>query len=154
MFESLESFLLDYGYAGLFLSSFLASTILPFGSEGLVWLLVSRKFDVPAVIMVATAGNFLGACTSYYIGFKGGNYMEKYLRISAAQIQKARKYFATYGSWALLFTWVPLIGDAITVTGGILRLRFRTFAILVFAGKFLRYLVIAYLPVVLPLILK
>ncbi len=45
----------------------------------------------------------------------------------------------------LLFTWVPLIGDAITVTGGLLRLKFTTFAILVFVGKFLRYLAVAYL---------
>jgi membrane protein YqaA with SNARE-associated domain len=45
----------------------------------------------------------------------------------------------------LLFTWVPLIGDAITVTGGLLKLEFTKFAILVFVGKFLRYLAVAYL---------
>lgn len=71
--------------------------------------------------------------------------MEKYLRIEQRDLEKAEKYFSKYGSYVLLFTWVPLIGDAITVTGGLLRLKFTTFAVLVFVGKFLRYLAVAYL---------
>ena len=71
--------------------------------------------------------------------------MEKYLRSEQRDLDKAEKYFSKYGSYVLLFTWVPLIGDAITVTGGLLRLKFTTFAVLVFVGKFLRYLAVAYL---------
>ncbi len=145
MFEWLEGFLLNYGYAGLFISSFLASTLLPFGSEGIVVLLVSQGFNAMAVVIVASVGNFFGACTSYYLGFMGRGYMEKYLRIDRHDLETAEKYFSKYGSYVLLFTWVPLIGDAITVTGGLLRLKFTTFAILVFVGKFLRYLAVAYL---------
>ena len=145
MFESFQNFLLNYGYAGLFLASFLASTVLPFGSDGVVMLLVYEKFNVLAVVMVASVGNFFGACTSYYIGLKGRGYIEKYLRIDPKDIKKNEKYFSRYGSWVLLFTWVPLIGDALTVTGGILRLKFAIFSVFVFVGKFLRYLVIAYL---------
>ena len=144
MFESFEGILLNYGYAGLFIASFLASTILPFGSETIVSYLVSQDFDFFTVVFVASVGNFLGACTSYYIGLKGRNYL-KYLRISPDEIEKAEKFFSKYGSYVLLFTWVPLIGDAITVTGGLLKLEFTKFAILVFVGKFLRYLAVAYL---------
>ncbi|HEY9206832.1 MAG TPA: YqaA family protein [Candidatus Methanoperedens sp.] len=154
MFESFQSFLLNYGYAGLFLASFLASTVLPFGSEGIVMLLIYEKFNILAVVMVASVGNFFGACTSYYIGLKGRGYIEKYLRIDSRDIEKTEKYFSRYGSWVLLFTWVPLIGDAITVTGGLLRLKFPVFAVFVFTGKFLRYLGIAYFPIVLPIIMK
>ncbi|GFO95908.1 hypothetical protein ig2599ANME_0090 [groundwater metagenome] len=145
MLESLEGVLLNYCYPGLFIASFLASTILPFGSEGVVVLLVSKGFNAMAVVMVASTGNFLGACTSYYLGFMGRGYIEKYLRIEQKGLEKAEKYFSKYGSYILLFTWVPLIGDAITVTGGLLRLKFTIFAILIFAGKFLRYLAVAYL---------
>ena len=145
MFESLQSLLLNYGYVGLFISSFLASTILPFGSEGIIILLVSQGFNAMAVVMIASIGNFFVACTSYYFGFMGRGYMEKYLRIDQHDLETAEKYFSTYGSYVLLFTWVPLIGDAITVTGGLLRLKFTTFAVLVFVGKFLRYLAVAYL---------
>jgi len=97
-----------------------------------------------AVVMVASIGNFFGACTSYYLDL-GAGYMEKYLRINQSELEKAEKYFSKYGSYVLLFTWVPLIGDAITVTGGLLRLKFTIFAFLVFVGKFLRYLAVAYL---------
>ena len=145
MLESLQGILLNYGYTGLFIASFLASTIIPFGSEGIIVLLISQKFNVLAVVLVASVGNFFGACTSYYIGLKGRGLVEKYLRISHEDVKKAEIYFSKYGSFVLLFTWVPLIGDAITVTGGLLRLKFWLFSVLVFAGKFLRYLAVAYL---------
>lgn len=145
MLESVEAVLLDYGYPGLFLASFLASTILPFGSEGFVVYLISQKFNFLNVVIVASVGNFLGACTSYYIGLKGRGLVERYLGINSNDIEKAEKYFSKYGSYMLLFTWLPVIGDALTVASGILRLRFWVFSVLVFTGKFLRYLVVAYL---------
>ncbi|MCZ7360402.1 MAG: DedA family protein, partial [Candidatus Methanoperedens sp.] len=137
MLESFESLLSNFGYTGLFIASFLASTVIPFGSEGLVVLLISQRFNLLAVVLVASVGNFFGACTSYYIGLKGRDFVERYLRINAKDIEKAERYFSRYGSFVLLFTWVPLIGDVITVTGGLLRLRFIVFAVLVFTGKFL-----------------
>ncbi len=145
MLESVEAVLLDYGYPGLFLASFLASTILPLGSEGIVVYLISQKFNFLNVVIVASVGNFLGACTSYYIGLKGRGLVERYLGINSNDIEKAEKYFSKYGSYMLLFTWLPVIGDALTVASGILRLRFWIFSVLVFTGKFLRYLAVAYL---------
>jgi len=59
MFESLESILVNYGYIGLFLASFLASTILPFGSEVILMLLVDKKFNIPALIIIASVVIFL-----------------------------------------------------------------------------------------------
>ncbi len=134
---------LSYGY--LFIASFLASTIIPFSSEGIMLLLISKKYNILAVVIVATVGNFLGSCTSYYIGLKGRSYIERYLRIHPKDIRKAEKYFSKYGSFVLLFTWLPFIGDVFTVTSGLLRLRFTTFSVLVFTGKFIRYLILAYL---------
>ena len=145
MFESLESMLINYGYQGLFLASFMASTILPFGSEGILIYLVQTKFNILALVLVASAGNFLGACTSYYIGFKGRIFVEKYLRFDQKQLEKGEKFFIKYGSFVLLFTWLPFIGDAITVVGGLLRLNFKIFSVLVFTGKFLLYLAVAYI---------
>lgn len=145
MLESLQAVLLNYGYIGLFLASFLASTIFPFGSEGILVYLVYEKFNIPTLVLVASAGNYFGACTSYYIGLKGRGIVERYLRIDSRDIEKAEKYFSKYGMYILLFTWLPFIGDAFTVAGGLLRLRFWLFSVLVFTGKFLRYLAVAYL---------
>ncbi len=145
MLESLQGVLLSYGYLGLFLASFLASTLVPFGSEGILVFLVYEKLNIPTLVLVASAGNYLGACTSYYIGLKGRGLVERYLRIDSRDIEKAEKYFSRYGMYILLFTWLPFIGDAFTVAGGLLRLRFWIFSVLVFTGKFLRYLAVAYL---------
>ncbi len=145
MLESLQDVLLNYGYFGLFIASFLASTIFPFGSEGILVLLVYKKFNIPTLVLVASAGNYFGACTSYYIGLKGRGIVERYLRIDSKDIEKAEKYFSKYGMYILLFTWLPFIGDAFTVAGGLMRLRFWLFSVLVFTGKFLRYLAVAYL---------
>ncbi len=145
MLESLQTILLNYGYLGLFIASFFASTILPFGSEGILVYLVYEKFNIPTLVLIASAGNYFGACTSYYIGLKGRGIVERYLRIDSRDIEKAEKYFSKYGMYILLFTWLPFIGDAFTVVGGLLRLRFWMFSVLVFTGKFLRYLAVAYL---------
>lgn len=145
MLESLHGMFLNYGYLGLFLASFLASTVVPFGSEWLVLLLVQMKFNIFVVVIVASLGNFLGACTSYYIGLKGRGLVERHLGIEPVKIEKAERYFSKYGAYVLLFTWLPFIGDAFTVVSGLLRLRFWLFSVLVFTGKFLRYLAVAYL---------
>lgn len=144
--DILESIPVPYGYPGLFLASFLASTVLPLGSEGLVVLLIARNFNIFSVVLVATAGNYLGACTSYYLGFAGRTRLiGKYLHIKAAQMERAQVWFEKYGSWSLLFTWVPVLGDALPVAAGIMKLKFGLFSILVFAGKLLRYGTLAYM---------
>jgi membrane protein YqaA with SNARE-associated domain len=135
-----------YTYLSLFITSFLASTVLPLGSEALVVLLIRSDHDFYAVVLLATLGNYLGACTTYYIGRKGrSGIIEKYLSVSVKELEKADRWFTRYGSYILLFTWVPLIGDAITVSGGLLKLDFRIFSIYVLIGKFARYLVLAYI---------
>jgi membrane protein YqaA with SNARE-associated domain len=146
MFELINSLLIDYGYVSLIITSFLASTILPLGSEGLVVLLIYSDFDIFMVVLVASVGNYLGACTTYYIGLKGRtDIVEKHLSISKAQLGKTDKLFGKYGTYALLFTWLPGIGDAITATGGILNLPFKKFSIYVFFGKLARYVAVAYI---------
>jgi len=109
-------------------------------------LFIYSDFDFFMVVLVATVGNYLGACTTYYIGLKGRtNLIEKYLSISQAQLAQTDKLFGKYGVYALFFSWLPVIGDAITVTGGMLNLPFKTFSIYIFAGKLVRYLAVAYL---------
>ncbi|WP_440947406.1 YqaA family protein [Methanosarcina sp. T3] len=144
MLESLTTFIVDYGYLHLFVLSFLASTVLPFGSEALVIALVYQGFSPFVVVMVATTGNFLGSCTTYYLGLKGRNVLDRYLSPSPEKLEKSERLFSKYGIYTLLFTWVPGIGDVITMVAGLMQLSFRSFSILVFLGKFGRYLVLAY----------
>ena len=145
MLEFLSSFIDNYGYLNLFILSFLASTVLPLGSEALVVALIYQGFSPFTVIMVATVGNYLGSCTTYYFGLKGRPVLEKYLSPSPEKLEKSEKLFKRYGIYTLLFTWIPGVGDAITMVAGLTQLPFRSFSILVFLGKFGRYFAIAYL---------
>ena len=148
MIEFLSGLIEEHAFIGLFITSFLASTILPLGSEAFVVLLISRGFDTLSVIMVASIGNYLGACTTYYVGLKGRtDVIERFFSISMEQLEKTDKMFAKYGSFLLLLTWMPIIGDAIAATGGVLKLDFKVFSFYVFIGKMARYATLSYITV-------
>ena len=140
----MEEFLLHGGLPALFVLSFLAATVLPLGSEWLLIGLILKSCDVENVVAVATVGNYLGACTTYGIGLWGSAFfMQRVLRIEADQTERAAAIFRKYGSWSLMLSWLPLIGDPLCLVAGSLRLNFILFSLLVFIGKFARYALIA-----------
>jgi membrane protein YqaA with SNARE-associated domain len=140
----MEQFLLNNGLPALFILSFLAATVVPLGSEWLLVALIFQSFSVPEVVLVATVGNYLGACTTYAIGFWGADFLiHRLLRVDAEHEAKAAAFFRKYGSWSLLLSWVPLIGDPLCLIAGSLRLNFLLFSLLVFVGKVCRYALVA-----------
>ena len=137
--------LIDYGYQGLFVAAFLSATILPLSSELILTTLLLNGLSPVWLIMIATTGNVLGSLTNYCLGFWASkSFIQKWLRILDADFRKAEHRFNKYGLTALLFAWVPIIGDPITVVAGIFRVKLLWFIILVTTGKFLRYLFLAY----------
>ncbi len=140
----MEEVLITHGYPALFLISFLAATIIPLGSEWLLTAMILQEFPLVPVVATATAGNYLGACTTYIIGIYGGPFIiRKLLRIDEATQQKAERLFQKYGTWSLLFSWLPIVGDPLCLAGGVFKVRFTLFTVLVLIGKLLRYAVIA-----------
>lgn len=132
----------------LFLLSFLASTILPIGSEWLLIVMLVQGFSFHHVVLTASFGNFLGACTTYLIGIWGSDFfIRTVLRINEQQMTRARELYGKYGSWSLLLSWLPVVGDPLCLLAGIFRVGFGRFALLVFIGKFLRYATLAFLVV-------
>jgi len=133
-------------YCTLFFTSFLASTIVPLGSEGMVAYLITKDYNIGAVVIIATLGNCLGAYTTYLLGWFGREkYIEKYLKINPNKLEKSERLFKKYGSPVLLFSWFPVVGDGLVAIGGVLKLNFFVFSIYVFTGKFFRYIAVAYL---------
>lgn len=142
----MEQLIASHGLPALFLLSFLASTLLPLGSEWLLVLLVLRRGDPLPAVAVATAGNYLGACTTYLIGLYGGTLLvRRLLRIDAAAEDRARRLYCRYGTWSLFFSWLPVIGDPLCLVGGLFRVGFGRFSLLVGSGKLLRYAAVAWL---------
>lgn len=132
-------------YGGLFLSAFLAATLLPLSSEVvLAALLAGSTHSAAALVAVATAGNTLGALTNWGLGrgvarFRGWRWSP----VTRAQALRAEAWFQRYGVWALLLSWLPIVGDPLTVVAGVLRVGIVPFLLLVATGKAARYLAIA-----------
>jgi membrane protein YqaA with SNARE-associated domain len=136
----------ELGYIGLFLAAFLAAIILPLSSEVVLSALLIAGVSPVTLVMVATAGNVLGSLTNYALGrWAGVVVVRKWLRVSEDDFARAERRFAKFGIFSLLFAWVPVIGDPLTVIAGVMRIRLDVFLVLVTAGKFLRYVVISYL---------
>jgi membrane protein YqaA with SNARE-associated domain len=96
--------------------------------------------------MTATAGNYLGACTTYLIGIWGAHFViRKILRIDDIQLVRVKKLYNKYGKVSLLLSWLPVLGDPLCLIAGIFRINFFHFSILVFIGKFFRYAILAFL---------
>ena len=141
-----ELFAVTQGLPALFCISFLAASVLPLGSEWLLVLLILGGHQAPAVVAVATLGNYFGACTTYLIGFLGSDFLiRKFLRLSARDSLRAQEVYRRYGVWSLLLSWLPVIGDPLCLLAGSLRTPLVPFSILVLIGKFCRYTAITLL---------
>ena len=134
-------------YLSLFFISFLAATILPFSSElSLAGLITTSNYDNVLLLIVASFGNVLGSVVNWVLGFYSRNLTKiKWFPFKANQIENSSKWFSKFGKWSLLFAWVPILGDPITLVAGLLRVRFLDFIILVAIGKVSRYLLVFYL---------
>ncbi len=139
----MDSLLFQHGYPALFLLSFLAATLVPLGSEWLLLAMLLKGADPVAAVATATVGNTLGACTTYWIGLRGGTFLvRRVLRLGEEELARAHRLYDRYGSWSLLFSWLPVIGDPLCLVGGVLRVRPPKFLALVLAGKLARYSVL------------
>ena len=134
-------------YLSLFAISFLAATILPLSSElMLAGLITTSNYDSLLLLIVASFGNVLGSVFNWTLGFYSKNLItKKWFPFKDKQIERPSKWFNKFGKWSLLFAWVPIIGDPLTLAAGLLRVKFLEFLILVMIGKISRYLVIFYL---------
>ena len=134
-------------YLSLFAISFLAATILPFSSElTLAGLIVTSNYDNLLLLIVASFGNVLGSAVNWALGFYSRNFTtKKWFPFKETQIERSSKWFKKFGKWSLLFAWVPVVGDPLTLVAGILRVKFIDFIILVAIGKVSRYIFVFYL---------
>ena len=92
------------------------------------------------LISISSLGNILGSVFNWLLGFYLLKYInKKWFPFKQAQINVASKRFSKFGIWSLLFSWLPVVGDPLTLIAGILRINFLLFLILVSVGKISRY---------------
>jgi membrane protein YqaA with SNARE-associated domain len=132
-------------YAGLFASAFIAATIFPMQSEAiLIGLILSERYSLVGLVLTASVGNTLGAAVNWLLGRGVERYRtSRWFPLTPDKLNRAQAWYRKYGKWSLLFSWLPVAGDALTVVAGILREPLPTFLTLVFIGKALRYALVA-----------
>lgn len=133
------------GYLGLFAAAFGAATLLPLQSEAvLVGLLLSGQYNLWLLLGIATLGNVLGSVVNWLLGRSVHRFKERrWFPVSARQLDKASHHYARWGHWTLLLSWVPIIGDPLTLVAGVMREPLWRFLLLVTLAKGVRYGVLA-----------
>lgn len=136
---------LIWPYLSLFGIAFLAATLVPAQSElTLAGLLAAGRYDPWLLVAAATAGNVLGSLVNWAIGrFLHEHRDHEWFPVPRGALDRAERSFVRWGAWTLLFSWLPLVGDPLTLVAGLLRMRLRLFLPLVLVAKAGRYLAIS-----------
>lgn len=129
----------QFGLSTLFVVAFISATLLPLGSEPVLFGLVKLNPDLfwPA-ILVATAGNTLGGAVSWAMGLGSHQIIDKY-RHSRTHL-RALDWLERIGPKACLLSWMPVVGDPLCAVAGWLKLPFWPCLIYMAIGKLARYL--------------
>lgn len=131
-------------YAGLFMAALAAATILPMQSEAVLVGLLLADYSPWLVVGVASLGNVLGSVINWGLGRGLERFRHhRWFPASDEALERAQRWYQRYGKWSLLLSWVPIIGDPITVIAGVMREPFPVFLLLVALAKIGRYLVLA-----------
>jgi membrane protein YqaA with SNARE-associated domain len=132
-------------YGSLFIAAFLAATILPAQSEAvLAGLLAVGQYSPTLLILVAGTGNVLGSVVNWLLGRGVERYRTaRWFPVSDKSLERAGQWYRRYGWWSLLLSWMPVIGDPLTLAAGIMREPFVRFLVVVTIAKFGRYIALA-----------
>ena len=128
-------------YAGLFAAAFLSATVLPFQSEVVLFgLLITEHYSWGLLVLVASVGNTLGSAANWLLGRLLARFEDRpWFPVKRVTIRRAEDWYHRYGRWSLLLSWLPFVGDPLTIVAGVLREPFPIFLAIVVIAKTARY---------------
>jgi membrane protein YqaA with SNARE-associated domain len=132
----------ELGYLGLFITCFLAATILPIASEVFLITMLAAKYDPLSCLFIASAGNTLGSYLNFGIGYIGNPEWLKKMRVKQKTIESWKASIQKYGAWLAFLSWLPIVGDIIGIALGFFRANIFWSFLFMAIGKFLRYLLV------------
>lgn len=138
--DAITHFLIDYGYWGMFLSAFLAGSVLPFSSEAVMLGLLAAGVDPVPLLIYGSIGNVMGGMVNYGLGRLGKlEWLKKYFHLKQSSIDRAYKFMGGHGAWMGFFAFLPILGSAITVVLGLTRANLPLSVSSITLGKVIRY---------------
>ena len=140
----IEALALSYGPIGLLVICFISATIIPLASEAVVF--GALKLGIPAteVLIYSSIGNCAAVALNYWLGRLGSEAAHR-KALKKTWAKKSLEFLERHGLWALGLSWLPVIGDPLTIVGGIIRINFLHFALIVFTLRVLRYIAILWI---------
>lgn len=143
--DALIDILIGYGYWGMFVAAFLAGSFFPFSSEVVMVALNAAGLNGWQLIIYGTIGNVLGGIFNYCVGRLGKmEWIEKYLHVKKESLDRAERFMGGHGALMGFFSFLPLLGSAITIVLGLTRANIPLSLISVTLGKFIRYVLLIY----------
>lgn len=132
--------------AALFLAAFAAATLIPTQSEAvLATLILKAAHPVWLLLAVATLSNVLGSAVNWALGRFLIRFADRrWFPVSRRQLDRATGWYRRWGHWSLLGAWLPVVGDPLTLTAGVLREPIWRFVLIVTLAKGGRYLMLAW----------
>ena len=131
-------------YLALFAIAFVAATLLPAQSEAALVALLLRDYPPLWLVLAASAGNVAGSTLNWWLGRGVARFQDRrWFPVRPAALARAQAWYGRYGRWSLLLSWVPIIGDPLTLAAGVMREPLRVFLPLVAVAKLGRYVVVA-----------
>lgn len=138
----MSDFIANYGIIALFITSFIAATIVPASSAAILLAALAAKAPAIPAFIACSVGNSLGCAANYWMGYFIGKPLIPKLEKSKSG-RKALEYSERYGTWSLLISWTPFLGDPLTIAAGIFRVNFLKFSLIVYSLRIVGYAVIA-----------
>lgn len=139
--DAFVQFFVDWGYWGMFLSAFIAGSVIPLSSEAVLVALIGVLHLDPWLLLVsATAGNVSGGMTCYWMGTLGNmEWIERYAHVSHEKLERAERFIGGRGAWVAFFAFIPVLGSALTVALGMMRANIPITILAMTIGKAIRY---------------
>ncbi len=135
----MENFL-ELGLLGLFISSFIAATVIPFSSELVLSILIANQYPLATCLIIATLGNWLGGISSYGLGRLGEwTYIKYFTGLNKIKIGKVKGKVDKWKSPLAFFCWLPIVGDIFAVGLGFYKINFLKVSLWMLIGKMIRY---------------
>ena len=134
--------LIDLGYWGVFIGSFLASTLIPFSADVLLVGILTLGGNMWLCLALATIGNWLGGLTSYWLGWIGKwEWIERWLKVKEETLIRQKRQIDRYGVWLALLTWLPIVGDLFAIALGFYKIKPYLSAAYMLIGRFTRFFI-------------
>jgi membrane protein YqaA with SNARE-associated domain len=137
----MAEFFIEYGSVGLFLFAFISGTFIPISSEAALLLSIGAGMSELEALVACSAGNCLSCTANYFMGKKARDYYRDKLEKSKLG-KRALSWMEKYGVPSLFLSWVPFVGDPLTIAAGIAELSQLYFTLIVYCCRIIRYMVI------------